>query len=172
MKHFNLTFLSTFLCAGLFALIISGCSESPPPAPDTFIIGGGMIVLDTKSAGTLGYSLTDSNDQSISGVSILQSGQTVTDPDNLQTSITGPVALSAFDANRDTLIDAADPVWNSLHLAVDYNGDGVIDEGEYALIGECGVEALKTDPANNELLTLHTNGETSIVTTVLADLAE
>jgi len=156
-----------FLSSGLIIALLSGCSESPPPAPDTFIIDGGMIVLDTESAGALGYTLTDHNEQVISGVSLLQSGQTVTDPEDLKTSITGPVALSAFDANRDTLIDAADPAWNSLHLAVDYNEDGVIGEGEYALIGECGVEALKADPANNELLTFHTSGKTSTVTTAL-----
>ena len=65
--------------------------------------------------------------------------------------------------NRDNLIDAKDPAWENMYLAVDYNGDGSIGQGEYALIGECGVDALKIDVQAGQAWSLHSDGKTKIV---------
>ena len=52
-----------------------------------------------------------------------------------------------------------------LFLAVDYNGDGAIGKGEYALIGNCGVKSLKLKPNLQEAWSVHTNGSIKTVTT-------
>jgi hypothetical protein len=69
-----------------------------------------------------------------------------------------PDALAVLDSNKDNQLDANDPVWNSMHLAIDYNGDGIIGEGEYALIGECGVDALELDLETGQVWSLHSDG--------------
>jgi hypothetical protein len=49
------------------------------------------------------------------------------------------------------------------YVAVDYDGDDIIGNGEYALIGECGVDALKIDLAAGRVSSVHSDGKTKVV---------
>ena len=72
--------------------------------------------------------------------------------------------VTVFDDNEDHRIDQDDSAWNSMCLAVDYNGNGEIGDGEYALIGKCGVDGITLDLANGEAWSIHTNGAKKIIT--------
>ena len=74
-----------------------------------------------------------------------------------------PNALTVLDINKDQRLDTNDPVWDNMHLAVDYNDDGIIGEGEYALIGECGVDALELVPEEGLAWSLHSDGNRKLV---------
>lgn len=156
---------AALIYTAIFMALMTGCSKSPPPAQNAFVIEGGMLVAEMPVISAAGYTVADAAEQPMSGIVILRPGQLITDANKQATTISeSAVELAAFDANRDRLIDAADPAWMGLHLSVDYDGDGIIGEGEYALIGECGIDALRIDAANNELQVLHKNGKTTVVT--------
>ncbi len=85
------------------------------------------------------------------------------DDDAVSVIEASPAALIVLDSNRDNLIDTKDPVWKNMHLAVDYDGDGNIGQGESALIGECGVDALEIDAPAGKAWSLHSDGKTKVV---------
>jgi len=57
----------------------------------------------------------------------------------------GFVALTEFDDNDDSRIDAADAVWNSLLLWIDRNHDGSSTRDELAPIRNTAVMSLSVD---------------------------
>jgi hypothetical protein len=148
-------------------LVVSACAEKRNAADsgdDMYVVSDGMLAVDTEAAGRSGIFILDRNGDKLTGVIPLRYGLSISQ-DDAGSAVIGasPDALIVLDANRDNLIDAKDPAWENMHLAVDYNGDGSIGQGEYALIGECGVDALKIDVQAGQAWSLHSDGETKIV---------
>ncbi len=155
------------LPVALLCLTLFGCADDRPTAEsdnDAFIVGGGLLTLDTRSAGARDVFAADHDGHLLAGVVVLRPGLSITVDDGPARTIeASPRSLSVFDGNGDGQIDAADPLWQSLHLAVDYNEDGTIGDGEYALIGECGIEALRLDPAADQIWSVHKRGKEKAV---------
>jgi hypothetical protein len=147
--------------------IVGGCSEKRTAADsgdDMYVVSDGMLAVDTASAGESGISILDRDGKKMSNVVPLRHGFTISVADGESAEVANsPDALLVFDSNRDSLINSKDPVWANMHLAVDYDGDGRIGEGEYALIGECGVDALKLDVQAGQAWSLHSDGETKVI---------
>lgn len=101
----------------------------------------------------------------MNGVVALRFGLSITNA-NGEIAVIGPSpdALTILDGNKDSRLDHSDPLWDNMHLAVDYNGDSNIGEGEYALIGECGVDALELDLEAGQAWSHHSDGKTKIIT--------
>ena len=155
-----------FRCPRIMLLEISCWLANHSHAEDAFIIGGGMLAVDADLAKNKGLLLTDAAGQSMHGVVVIKPGLTVTDTNMRETLIDDtPRSLVPLDGNQDYTIDALDPYWDAMFLAVDYNGDGAIGKGEYALIGNCGVKSLKLKPNLQEAWSVHTNGSIKTVTT-------
>jgi hypothetical protein len=58
------------------------------------------------------------------------------------TAANGFAALASYDANHDGVINASDPIWNSLNIWVDSNGNGVTDPGELRTLASLGITSL------------------------------
>jgi hypothetical protein len=125
-------------------------------AEDAFLVSNGILAVDTNGLRDIGIDIVDDNGRALEGVIAFRTGLSVTDTNKQSRRIAGSVDdLSVFDINEDLRIDAHDAPWDAMYLAVDYNGDGDIGSGEYALIGECGVNAISLDLANNKAWSLH-----------------
>ncbi len=155
-----------FVAFGIL-LLAQACSDSKNNASKqigAYIVSSGMLAIDTQAAKDHGLEIFDQDSQLMDGIVPLRSGLVIK-RGNKQSSTIGqsPNALIIFDANQDGLINDSDPLWQAMHLAVDYNDDGVIGDGEYALIGECGVDALKLDDAAGKVWSQHTGGDLKLV---------
>jgi hypothetical protein len=149
------------------ALLSSGCAEKRTAADsgdDMYVVSDGMLAVEATEAAASGIRILDRNGDAMDGVIVLRSGLTIANADG-ESSVIGPtpVALSVLDENKDNRLDEGDPAWGNMHLAVDYNGDNIIGEGEYALIGECGIDALELDLNGNLARSLHSNGKIKLV---------
>jgi len=162
MKYFGKLFFVLFV-----ALTVTACAEKrtvTDSGEDMYVVSDGMLAVDTSTAGDVGIFILDRNGQKMVGVVPLRHGFSISRDDGGSTIIdASPDALAVLDSNKDNLIDAKDPVWDNMHLAVDYDGDGKIGQGEYALIGECGVDALKIDVSAGQAWSLHSDGKTKVV---------
>jgi hypothetical protein len=161
-------FHSVKLSIGLLLVFITGgCAEKRTAADsgdDMYVVSDGMLAVDTASAEESGISIFDRDGKKMSSVVPLRHGFTISVADGESAEVTNtPDALLVLDSNSDSLINSKDPVWKNMHLAVDYNGDGLIGKGEYALIGECGVDALKLDVQAGQAWSLHSDGETKVM---------
>lgn len=148
--------------AALFALL--ACSEAP--TTDAFKVSDGILVVDATALRAKGVDMAGSDGQSLDGIVEVQPGLSVK-ADNEKTTRIGisSLDLAVFDLNGDKQIDDQDAPWDAMYLAVDYNRDGAIGEGEYALIGECGVNAISIDASVDEQAwSIHTKGEKKAVT--------
>ena len=157
MKY--LTGLLAFLLA---ILTMSACAEKRTAADsgdDMYVVSDGMLAVDTVAAGEVGITILDRAGEKVSSVVPLRHGFSIL-VEGGESAVIGasPDALFVLDANNDNRIDANDPAWQNMHLAVDYNGDGAIGSGEYALIGECGVDALVLD-SEGQAWSLHAKGD-------------
>lgn len=158
-----------WLPVALACLTLFGCGDDRPTTDaddNAYIIGGGLLTLDTRSASAHNVFATDHDGNRLSGAVVLRPGLSIIVDDGPPHAITAsPGSLSVFDYDGDGRIDAGDPLWHSLHLAVDYDADGMIGADEYALIGECGVEALKLDAATDQLRSVHARGKEKMART-------
>ena len=112
------------------ALLSSGCAEKRTAADsgdDMYVVSDGMLAVDAAEAAVNGVRILDRNGDVMDGIIVLRSGLTITNEDG-GSSVIGPtpVALSVLDENKDSRIDADDPAWENMHLAVDYNADNII----------------------------------------------
>jgi hypothetical protein len=149
------------------ALMIGGCAEKRTAADsgeDMYVVSDGMLAVDTAAATANGIQILDRNGGVMEGVVVLRAGLSIVNKGG-EMSVIGPApdALSILDENGDNRLDAGDPAWGTMHLAVDYNGDNTIGNGEYALIGECGVDALVLDLDRAQAQSLHSDGKIKIV---------
>jgi hypothetical protein len=148
---------------GLVAMVsITACAEKHTASDsgnDMYIVSDGILVIDVAAAVRDGVQVLDHAGQPLEGVAVLRAGLSIAVA-NGETALiqSSPDALAVLDSNKDNRLDANDPVWNNMHLAVDYNGDGVIGQGEYALIGECGVDALELDLEAGQVWSQHSDG--------------
>lgn len=125
-------------------------------AEDTFLVSNGILAVDANALRDMGIDIVDEDGQAMKGVIVFRAGLSVTDANKQSRRIAGSVYdLSVFDINQDDRIDEGDAPWGAMYLAVDYNEDGDIGSGEYALIGECGVNAISLDLANDKAWSLH-----------------
>ena len=151
----------------LLILVLSGCAEkrtAKDSGDDMYVVSDGMLAVDAASAGDAGITILDTEGRKMASVVPLRRGYTITSADGGSVEVENTLkALLIFDSNDDNLINSSDPVWRNMHLAVDYDGDGVIGRGEYALIGECGIDGLKLDAQAGQAWSLHTDGETKAV---------
>ena len=160
-------YLARLICVLSVALTVGACAEKRTAADsgdDMYVVSEGMLAVDTTTAGDMGIFILDRNGQRMTGVVPLRHGFSIS-RDNGGSAIieASPDALAVLDSNKDNLIDAKDPAWENMHLAVDYDGNGNIGQGEYALIGECGVDALKIDVPAGQAWSLHSDGKTKEV---------
>ena len=143
-------------------IFITACAEKPTAGDsgnDMYIVSDGLLVLDAEGAAQDGIRVLDKAGQRLEGVVVLRAGLSIAVDDGESAVIeASPDALAVLDDNNDQQLDASDPAWGNMHLAVDYNGDGTIGEGEYALIGECGVDALELDLRAGQAWSLHSDG--------------
>ena len=141
---------------------ITACAEkyaASDSSNDMYIVSDGLLVIDTKLAAHDGVRVLDHAGQPLEGVVVLRAGLSIAVGNGVQAVIeASPDALAVLDSNKDLQLDANDPAWHNMHLAVDYNGDGIIGEGEYALIGECGVDALELDLEAGQAWSHHSDG--------------
>ena len=155
------------ICIVLVTLAVGACAEKRSAADsgdDMYVVSDGMLAVDTATAGDVGIVILDRNGKKMTGVVALRHGFSISRNDGGSAVIeASPDALTVLDANHDNQIDAKDPAWDNMHLAVDYDGDGIIGQGEYALIGECGVDSLKIDSQNGQVWSVHSNGKTKLV---------
>jgi hypothetical protein len=162
-----MNYLAGLLCIFSALMAMSGCTENRTAADsgdDMYVVSDGMLAVDTETARNVGIFILDREGQKMTGVVPLRYGFSISLDDGGSVVIeSSPNALVSLDSNKDNLIDLNDPVWETMYLAVDYDGDGAIGKGEYALIGECGVDALKIDVPAGQAWSLHTDGETKIV---------
>ncbi len=146
---------------------VSACGEKRTAADtgdDMYVVSNGMLAVDTGTASSIGIYILDRAGQKMAGVVPLRNGFSISqDKGRLAVIESSPDALTILDSNNDNQIDAEDPAWKNMHLAVDYDGDGKIGDGEYALIGECGVDALKIDVSSGEAWSVHSDGKTKVV---------
>ncbi len=148
---------------GLIAMVsITACAEKHTASDsgnDMYIVSDGILVIDNAAATHNGVQVLDRAGKPLDGVAVLRAGFSIAINNGESAVIqSSPDALAVLDINKDSQLDANDPVWNSMHLAIDYNGDGIIGEGEYALIGECGVDALELDLETGQVWSLHSDG--------------
>lgn len=125
-------------------------------AEDAFLVSNGILAVDATALRDMGIDIIDEDGQAMKGVIVFRTGLSVTDTNKQSRTIAGSVYdLSVFDINEDDSIDKDDAPWDAMYLAVDYNEDGDIGSGEYALIGECGVNGISLDLANDKAWSLH-----------------
>ncbi len=123
---------------------------------DAFLVSNGILAVDASALTGIGIDIVDEDGQAMKGVIAFRTGLSVTDTNNRSRRIAGSVYdLSVFDINEDNSIDDGDAPWDAMYLAVDYDNNGDIGSGEYALIGECGVNAISLDLANDKAWSLH-----------------
>ncbi len=160
-------YVGRLICILLLVLAVSACAEKRTAAEsgdDMYVVSDGMLAVDTGTAGGVGIYILDRTGQKMTGVVPLRHGFSISlDDGRLAVIESSPDALIILDSNKDNLIDAKDPAWENMHLAVDYDGDGTIGDGEYALIGECGVDALKIDVLSGQAWSVHSDGKTKVV---------
>jgi len=160
-------YLNRLIIVSLATLTVCACAEKRTAADsgdDMYVVSNGMLAVDTSTAGDVGIFILNRSGQEMAGVVPLRHGFSISRNDGGSTIIqASPAALTILDSNKDNLIDANDPAWGSMHLAVDYNGDGNIGQGEYALIGECGVDALKIDIPAKQAWSIHSDGKVKAV---------
>jgi hypothetical protein len=157
-----------YICILLVVISIIGCAEkrtASDSGDDMYVVSGGILAVDTNAAVNNGFQILDRGGQRMDGVVALRFGLSISN-DSGETVVieASPNALFVLDANKDSRLDDSDPMWNNMHLAVDYNGDGNIGEGEYALIGECGIDALELDLEAGQAWSHHSDGTTKIIT--------
>lgn len=130
-------------------------------ASDAFIVSSGMLAVDADDTREQGLTIQDAAGNVLGGVVVLRAGLSLVDAAGRTYVVeSSPTALAAFDTTGDGAIDAADPHWEAMFLAVDYNRDAAITKGEYALIGKCGVDSLHLHLAEGRATSKHTNGST------------
>jgi len=160
-------FISRLVLVLMVLPVVFACAEKRTASDsgnDMYIISDGILVIDAAEAAHNNVQMYDRDGALMGGIVVLRLGQTVVNNGGDSAVIEASSnALSVLDANRDNRLDHSDPVWDSMHLAVDYNDDGIIGEGEYALIGECGVDAIKLDMETGQAWSLHADGETKQV---------
>ena len=144
-------------------LAVSGCTEkrtASDSGKDMYVVSGGILVVDATAIASSNEQILGRDGSVMDGVVVLRLGRTIANGNGDSAIIdTSSNALAAFDANQDGRLDEHDPVWGNMHLAIDYNGDNTIGEGEYALIGECGVDAIELDLGAGQAWSLHSDGE-------------
>jgi hypothetical protein len=151
---------------GFLLILASACSADNQESgiQGSYIIRSGIVAIDTDAAAKKNLGFFEQDGKKHNGVVAVRPGLMVAVGDQPRVEVGNPPnPLTVFDANQDGRIDASDPVWDVMHLAVDYNGDGTIGSGEYALIGECGVNAIRLDPDTGEIWSLHKDGKTEAV---------
>ena len=153
----------TLKCSRILLLAILCVPVGISHAENAFIIGGGMLAIDADLVRKKGLVLKAAGGQLLHGVVVIKPGLTVINEDLVRVIDETPSSLVLLDGNLDDSIDALDSYWDAMFLAVDYNGDGEIRKGEYALIGNCGVKALKLNPNSGEAWSVHTDGSTKKV---------
>jgi hypothetical protein len=156
------------ICILLVGLSTTGCAEkrtASDSGDDMYVVSDGMLAVDANEAANNGVQILDRAGGLMDGVTVLRFGLSISN-DNGETVVieASPDALSVLDANKDSRLDHSDPLWDNIYLAVDYNGDGNIGEGEYALIGECGIDALELDLEAGQAWSHHSDGETKVIT--------
>ena len=166
-KGYKMDILCKFTFTILVFLAAGACAEKRNAADsgdDMYVVSDGMLAVDTGTAQEVGIFILDRNGDKLTGVVPLRSGLSIS-KDEDRSAVIGPSpdALIILDSNSDNMIDAKDPAWDNMYLAVDYDGDGSIGRGEYALIGECGVDALKIDIPKGQAWSLHSDGKTKLV---------
>ncbi|MDR2084144.1 MAG: hypothetical protein LBP67_04030, partial [Bacteroidales bacterium] len=62
---------------------------------------------------------------------------------NGQKAANGFEALAELDSNRDGWVDQNDEAWNALKLWQDINSNGIVDEGELAVLEDAGISGLQ-----------------------------
>jgi hypothetical protein len=141
---------------------IAACAEKHAASDsgnDMYIVSDGILVIDAAATMHDGIQVLDPAGQPLEGVAVLRAGLAIAVANGESAVIqSSPDALAVLDINKDNQLDANDPVWKNMHLAIDYNGDGIIGEGEYALIGECGVDALELDLDAGQAWSQHSDG--------------
>ncbi len=144
--------------------LLLACSEAPKM--DAFKVSDGILVVDATALRANGVDVSASDGQSLDGIVEVRPGLTVTGVREKMTKIgSSSIDLAVFDLNNDKQIDAQDAPWNAMYLAVDYNRDGEIGKGEYALIGECGVDAISVEASAEDIAwSIHKGGEKKAVT--------
>ena len=133
-------------------------------AGDRYMVSNGILVVDAKALRAEGIDIMDEQGQPLEGVIAVRAGLSIIDSNNQSRRIGGSSNdLSVFDTNKDWRIDESDASWEAMYLSVDYNSDGVVGEGEYALIGNCGIDAIRLDADNDKAWSLHKDGKTKVV---------
>ena len=128
-------------------------------ADDAFMVSGGMLTVNADDIAQHGVVLRDASGESLYGIVVLSPGLQIDFAEQQPVQISSSTtSLSVFDQNDDRQLSDEDPIWNSMYLAVDYNSDGQISKGEYALIGKCGVKSINFSPTDDQVLSHHTNG--------------
>ncbi len=156
-----------YICILLVALVTNGCAQkgtSSDSGDDMYIVSDGILVIDANEAANNGVQILDRAGHLMDGIVTLRSGLSISnDSGKIIVIKASSDALTVLDANKDSRLDDSDPAWSNMHLAVDYNGDGTIGQGEYALIGNCGVDGLELDLKTGQAWSHHSDGRTEIV---------
>jgi hypothetical protein len=143
-------------------VLITACAEkrtASDTGSDMYIVSDGLLVIDTDMAAQDGIRVLGPAGQPLEGVVVLRAGLSIAvDKGESAVIASSPDALAVLDFNYDQQLDANDPAWSNMHLAVDYNDDGTIGEGEYALIGECGVDSIELDLGAGQAWSHHSDG--------------
>ena len=60
-------------------------------------------------------------------------------------------ALAAYDTNKDEKIDSSDPIFNSLKLWQDKNGDGITENGELISLSDAGIKSISLNTTSTNI---------------------
>lgn len=162
MKYLT-AFLGALLLLGFGAFLLLSPEDSF--ADEIYLVSNGILVVDAEALRDNHIDIKDENGQSLGGVIAIRPGLSITDASGRLTNLGGSITdLSVFDENKDHRIDHDDSAWHAMYLAVDYNRDGEIGDGEYALIGDCGVDAITFDLANGNAWSIHKDGAKKAIT--------
>lgn len=164
-----MSFKVNILCVALILPFLTAPVHAVDGFDDAFIVSNGVLVVDADKAMGAGIEILDASGSLSEGVVVLRTGLSLWVENQKAMQVdASPSVLAALDTNNDNRIDEEDLLWDAMYLAVDYNKDGVIVKGEYALIGNCGVDALQLDLEAGKVWSLHTDGSTKVVRTPLA----
>ena len=136
----------------VFVLVLG----SQAKAGSEFVVSDGILAVDAHALREIGINILDNDGQEVHRVIEFREGLTINHGGDQSVNVTGSMGdLSVFDANGDGSIDEDDAPWDLMYLSIDYNKDGVIGKGEYALIGECGVNGINLELADGQAWSRH-----------------